>query len=746
MIGYYDRLSSNLSDDKSISSKKLQDKIIIDEPIPAPPKITATSTPKLTVSRHPTRNLSQIPKLSGSTKPTSFLFSSPALKQTPKTIQFVSPNVQRMISSHQTTTETTTADPPLVKSFIHDLNVKNTAKRANAHNEIPLKISKNQSSLFNKRLARSNQSNGGGTTSNIHIPLTKSLCKKISQNGFADASEPIVHTITDNNEYLDLNNGSRNDLVDSDNSKNYESNLIEDNDNDKTPTNSDNRNKSFIYDNLLNKSSSQELNEDDDLQILNKTSELSQMINDLINSGDNYDNYLCDTVNLNVKLNAETREKLLKEGNLDIDTTYQSLSESYNENPCLKTLQSKIEPVEEALLSQQSTEQKFSPKATSTGKNPEEKEKKYSFLKKPTKFYSDKEEKPSIIKERDKSLIQREKSDGDLLETEKERRHLFLKESGKKHSFSKEDELHENRERKNFSFERFVGRFSFDKGEKKNLGDGRLTIVKIDRKELEEYNRIVEKVEEPTDIVERKEPENKEVKHKPKDTENPLFSFFRHDKKPFEKGEGKFSFLQEERQFSSHRDDPKKEENSQALFIKESNFLQSTKFVENSEEEKAITEEEKSPTEDKKPLLSIEEGKPVAASPKLSYSRAKLLSNHQIDSPTNSPKLAARKSDEINSSNGKLNGSPSSKHRPLSAASITSSSSSSSGSTTSSNSFSTEHLTNKVTYLASIESLADHSENESLENHSLTMSERAALEIIQSEKSYVDDLGEIIRG
>jgi hypothetical protein len=138
----------------------------------------------------------------------------------------------------------------------------------------------------------------------------------------------------------------------------------------------------------------------------------------------------------------------------------------------------------------------------------------------------------------------------------------------------------------------------------------------------------------------------------------------------------------------------------------------------------------------------------VAASPKLSYSRAKLLSNQDTDSPSNSPKLNTRKNDEINSSTGKLNGSPSTKHRPLSAASISSASSSSSSTgSTSSNSYSTEHLTSKVTYLASIESLADdHSENESLEIHSLTMCERAALEIIESEKNFVDDLGEIIRG
>lgn len=137
------------------------------------------------------------------------------------------------------------------------------------------------------------------------------------------------------------------------------------------------------------------------------------------------------------------------------------------------------------------------------------------------------------------------------------------------------------------------------------------------------------------------------------------------------------------------------------------------------------------------------------SSPKLSYSRAKLLSNQQLKSPAHSPKLSEKRIDAATfSSDSKLNTSPSSKHRPLSAASISSSSSSTS-TASSSNSFATENLVNGkliggITYLASIESLADHSENEC--NPSLTMCERAALEIIDSEKSYVADLGQIIRG
>lgn len=137
------------------------------------------------------------------------------------------------------------------------------------------------------------------------------------------------------------------------------------------------------------------------------------------------------------------------------------------------------------------------------------------------------------------------------------------------------------------------------------------------------------------------------------------------------------------------------------------------------------------------------------ASPKLSYSRAKLLSNQQLKSPTHSPKLSEKRLDATTfASDSKLNASPSSKHRPLSAASISSSSSSTS-TASSSNSFTAENLVNGkliggITYLASIESLADHSENDG--NPSLTMCERAALEILDSEKSYVEDLGQIIKG
>lgn len=68
-----------------------------------------------------------------------------------------------------------------------------------------------------------------------------------------------------------------------------------------------------------------------------------------------------------------------------------------------------------------------------------------------------------------------------------------------------------------------------------------------------------------------------------------------------------------------------------------------------------------------------------------------------------------------------------SKHRPLSSSSICSTSSTSSSGST---------------YLASVESLTDHSENEL----SMTLCERACAEIIDSENSYINDLGQVIKG
>lgn len=132
---------------------------------------------------------------------------------------------------------------------------------------------------------------------------------------------------------------------------------------------------------------------------------------------------------------------------------------------------------------------------------------------------------------------------------------------------------------------------------------------------------------------------------------------------------------------------------------------------------------------------------------RLSYSRKKLLANKPLPQ---SPKTSRRNSKDnvetkiVNESPTKLSleipEASKLKNRPLSAASICSTSSSSS-------SGSEHNITGKnvISYLASVESLADHSETE-LVNSNLTVSERAAKEIIESERNYVEDLGQVIRG
>lgn len=82
--------------------------------------------------------------------------------------------------------------------------------------------------------------------------------------------------------------------------------------------------------------------------------------------------------------------------------------------------------------------------------------------------------------------------------------------------------------------------------------------------------------------------------------------------------------------------------------------------------------------------------------------------------------------------------------RPLSSVSISSTSSSSSSG---SDEMSTNQ--NAFSYLASVESLADHSESENIRlrgNSTLTVAERACMEIIDTETTYVDDLGQVING
>lgn len=83
------------------------------------------------------------------------------------------------------------------------------------------------------------------------------------------------------------------------------------------------------------------------------------------------------------------------------------------------------------------------------------------------------------------------------------------------------------------------------------------------------------------------------------------------------------------------------------------------------------------------------------------------------------------------------------KHRPLSSLSICSTSSSSSSGS------GMDHISGKMntSYLASVESLADPSENEQRDPYvGMTVFERACLEIVESERNYVNDLEEIIRG
>ncbi|XP_055921635.1 uncharacterized protein LOC129952814 [Eupeodes corollae] len=79
------------------------------------------------------------------------------------------------------------------------------------------------------------------------------------------------------------------------------------------------------------------------------------------------------------------------------------------------------------------------------------------------------------------------------------------------------------------------------------------------------------------------------------------------------------------------------------------------------------------------------------------------------------------------------------KHRPLSSSSISSTSSSSSSGS--------EHIKPATSYLASVESLADHSENEIENRHgTYTVFERACMELVDTETNYVEDLGQVITG
>ncbi|XP_058466015.1 uncharacterized protein LOC131439248 [Malaya genurostris] len=152
---------------------------------------------------------------------------------------------------------------------------------------------------------------------------------------------------------------------------------------------------------------------------------------------------------------------------------------------------------------------------------------------------------------------------------------------------------------------------------------------------------------------------------------------------------------------------------------------------------------------------------------KLAYARVQLLNSRALtgspklprssesgfhtpsSTSTSTPSLDRTSSTSLSSSKTSLIQSPGTPvlcTRPLSASSICSySSSSSSGSDT-------LHLVNSKccgapSYQASVESLADQSESEQNGSTSgLTMCERAVMEIIDSERSYVEDLGQIIKG
>lgn len=108
------------------------------------------------------------------------------------------------------------------------------------------------------------------------------------------------------------------------------------------------------------------------------------------------------------------------------------------------------------------------------------------------------------------------------------------------------------------------------------------------------------------------------------------------------------------------------------------------------------------------------------------------------------PMLPQNGKTAVNSVNSikQLKGSPKLSHRPLSVSSICSTSSSSSSGS--------DMAKQRTNYLASVESLADQSENDdsvgSSHNKNLTVLERAAMEIVDSERSYVEDLKQVIQG
>lgn len=115
------------------------------------------------------------------------------------------------------------------------------------------------------------------------------------------------------------------------------------------------------------------------------------------------------------------------------------------------------------------------------------------------------------------------------------------------------------------------------------------------------------------------------------------------------------------------------------------------------------------------------------------------------EEPTNGQNTVETAADEAPKQNGKP-AADAARTRPISSASL---SSTSSGSSSSSVSDELSPNQNVISYLASVESLADHSESETLRlggNSTFTVAERACMEIIDTEASYVDDLGQVISG
>ncbi|KAL5287930.1 PLEKHG1 family protein [Megaselia abdita] len=124
---------------------------------------------------------------------------------------------------------------------------------------------------------------------------------------------------------------------------------------------------------------------------------------------------------------------------------------------------------------------------------------------------------------------------------------------------------------------------------------------------------------------------------------------------------------------------------------------------------------------------------------KNSQSRKSSTSSGHSDTPTLVPSTPPPASALVSSSPSPRTSNCSTTTRPVSVCSTSSSSSSGS------DNLHEKHV-HGVSYLASVESLAEHSEGEHETGIRLTVFERACLEIVDSERNYVNDLGQIING